>query len=67
METKKEETLVYTVKELARVLKISKSGAYQLVRCKNFPKIKINKRILIPVKELKIWLEKRCNEDSYAN
>ncbi len=59
------ETLVYTVDELAKVLKISKSNAYQLVRANDFPKIRLNKRILILASELKIWLQKKCNCNSY--
>lgn len=53
--------LVYTIKELAEKLKISISSAYQLARAEDFPKINIGKRILIPDKELKIWLSERCN------
>ena len=62
METKNEETLVYTIEELAKVLKISKSSAYQLARSKDFPIIRINKRILVLASKLKIWLQEKCNE-----
>ena len=57
-----DESMVYTIKELAKVLKISKSNAYQLARTPGFPKIKIGKRILVPKEELKKWLISQCNE-----
>ncbi len=63
MEINNSEPLVYTVKELSKILKISLSMAYQLIKADNFPIIKIGgKRILIPDRELKIWLSKQCNE-----
>ena len=56
------EPLVYTVKELSKILKISLSMTYRLTKADNFPIIRIGgKRILIPEKELKIWLSKNCN------
>ncbi|MCI9247186.1 MAG: helix-turn-helix domain-containing protein [Clostridia bacterium] len=57
-----EKTLIYTVPDMAKKLKISKSMAYALARTKGFPKIKIGKRILIPAKELEEWLESKCND-----
>lgn len=48
--------LVLNVAELAMFLKISKSSAYALIRRSDFPKVKINKRIVIPVEALKDWL-----------
>lgn len=49
-------SLVLTVKELANFLKISKSTAYELTYRRDFPKVKINKRIVVPVEALKEWL-----------
>ncbi len=54
-------SMVYTIKELAQVLKISNSSAYQLARSENFPKVYVGKRILIPSQELKEWLIQNCN------
>lgn len=59
MEEKNQEPLVYSINELADVLCISKSLAYQIARNRDFPKIKIGKRILIPVEELKKWVSKQ--------
>lgn len=62
MEENNTKPLVYTVKELAKILKVSLSTAYTLTRANNFPIIRIGgKRILIPDKELKIWLSNNCN------
>lgn len=47
---------VITVDELSQVLKISKSKSYELVKRDNFPKLKLGKRILIPIEPLKDWL-----------
>lgn len=49
-------SLVLNVQELAKFLKISKSSAYDLTRRSDFPKVKINKRIVVPVEALKEWL-----------
>ena len=63
MEINNTEPLVYTVKELSKILKISLSMTYQLIKADNFPIIRIGeKRILIPDRELKIWLSKNCDE-----
>lgn len=56
------EPTVYSIEELSRVLKISKSMAYQIARNEDFPKIKIGKRILIPTESLKQWLLKNVND-----
>jgi len=45
-----------TVLDMAKLLKISRSKAYALVKEKNFPVIKIGKSIRITKKELYKWL-----------
>jgi len=44
------------VEELAQVLKISKTKAYELVKMEGFPAVKLGKRILIPTEALVHWL-----------
>lgn len=56
------ESIVYSIEELSKILKISKSMAYQLARNDDFPKIKIGKRILIPAESLKRWLLRNEND-----
>lgn len=52
------EKKVLTVIELAKLLNIGKNSAYNLVHQDGFPKIKIGKKFLIPIKSLNEWLEK---------
>lgn len=44
------------VEELAQVLKISKTRAYELVKMQGFPTLKLGKRILVPTEALVQWL-----------
>ena len=60
MEENSSNQIVYTVEELSKILKISLSLTYQLVRSDGFPKIKVNKRILIPDTELRLWISNNC-------
>lgn len=55
------ENLEYSVKELAKILKVSKSNVYRLVGSESFPKIKKGKRIFIPIDDLKKWIRGNCN------
>lgn len=48
-----------TVKELAEVLRIGRSSAYELCRQNEFPVIRIGKSIRIPSKALFEWIERR--------
>lgn len=47
-----------TVKELAEVLRIGRSSAYELCRQNEFPVIRIGKSIRIPKKALFDWIER---------
>ena len=50
------ENILITVKEMADLLKISRSKAYEIIKDKTFPLIKIGKCIRINKKELFKWL-----------
>ena len=50
------ENKILTVLEMADLLKISRSKAYELVKDVTFPIIKIGKCIRISKKELESWL-----------
>ncbi|MDL2248671.1 helix-turn-helix domain-containing protein [Tyzzerella sp. OttesenSCG-928-J15] len=52
---------VYTVNEMAKVLKIGRSKAYELASVYGFPTKRVGKRILIPKDGLDEWL--RDHED----
>lgn len=49
--------LMLSVKDLAQVMGISKSGAYNLARSYGFPRIIVGSRILIPKDKFLNWLE----------
>lgn len=53
--------LTYSVEELSGVLGISIVTAYELARRADFPKIRVGRRILVPINELNRWLEKESN------
>ena len=52
----KKEKLVYTVVEISELMGIGESKAYQLVHRKDFPKIVLERRILIPKESFHNWL-----------
>lgn len=50
------ENILLTVSEMAKILKISRSKAYELIKTKSFPIIKIGKCIRIDKIQLFNWL-----------
>ena len=57
--------LTYSVPEMAKVLGISDFKAYQLVKTKGFPTIKIGKRLLVSVNGLESWVEEQAKKGWY--
>jgi len=55
------ENKILTVPEMAELLKISRSKAYEIVKDVTFPIIKIGKCIRISKKELESWLHNAKN------
>lgn len=49
--------LTYTVEEMGEAVGVSRKVAYQLANRNDFPKIRIGKRIVIPIDSLNRWLE----------
>lgn len=49
---------ILSVKELAQYFGVSESIAYQLVHTDGFPVLRIGKRLMVPVAELRIWVSK---------
>ena len=49
--------LMLSVPEVGEVLGISRAGAYELVRSKGFPKVKIGNRIVVPKDRFIQWIE----------
>ncbi len=52
------ESIVYTVKELSKLLHLSRNSVYQGILTGEIPHIKVGKRILIP----RVALERFLNE-----
>ena len=51
---------VYTVKEIAEILGISKNAAYDLVKSENgFVTVRIGKTIRVPIEPFDEWLKNR--------
>lgn len=55
--------LMLSVQQLAAALGISKAGAYELVKAKNFPAINIGTRIVIPKEQFIEWINKKVSEN----
>ena len=53
-----------TVAQMASALNISRTSAYELAHCKNFPAMLIGNRILVPKDRLMNWIDNKlaCNE-----
>ena len=61
--------LTLTAPEVSEVLGISRAAAYELVRSKGFPRMRIGTRILVPRDKFLQWIEKQTEmntkEDTY--
>ena len=49
--------LMLSVNQVAKVLGISRTSAYDLVKEKDFPSITIASRIVVPKEELILWIK----------
>ena len=54
--------LMLSVPDIAKVLGISRAGAYDLVHSREFPSMKIGNRIIVPKDKFLRWIEKQCGE-----
>lgn len=61
--------LTLTAPEVSEVLGISRAAAYELVRSKGFPRMRIGTRILVPKDKFLQWIEDQtemnAKEDTY--
>lgn len=48
--------LLLNVKQVASLLGISDSGAYELIQEDDFPSLRIGKRIVVPKEKLQQWI-----------
>ncbi len=49
--------LMLSVSQVAKVLGISRTSSYDLVKEKDFPSITIGSRIVVPKEELILWIK----------
>ena len=54
--------LVLSVPEIAAVLGISRAAAYEPVRSKDFPSLRIGTRIVVPKDKFINWINRRVEE-----
>ena len=54
--------LMLSVPEVAAVLDISRAGAYELVKGKDFPALKIGSRIVVPKEKFIAWVNEKTSE-----
>lgn len=57
------EKMVLTVEETREMLGIARPTVYQLVHRKDFPVIRIGRRILVPKKQLEDWIDRQIMEN----
>ena len=53
-----------SVPEVAKVLGISRAGAYELVRATGFPHIRIGNRIVVPRDKFIQWIDAQTEVDA---
>lgn len=54
--------LMLSVPNIAKVLGISRAGAYELAHSREFPSMKVGSRIIIPKDKFLLWVERQCGE-----
>ncbi|MBO5177178.1 MAG: helix-turn-helix domain-containing protein [Lachnospiraceae bacterium] len=56
------ERKAYTVAEVATILGISRSYAYEMAKQKKFPILELGKRMIVPKKKFDTWLEGEASQ-----
>ena len=54
--------ILYTTTDIQEIFKLGKSKAYELIRSKSFPSIKIGRSYYIPKVALEKWLASNINQ-----
>lgn len=55
------EKMLMTVDEMRKVTGFSRPMAYKMVNREDFPKVRVGRRIMIPVKQLEAWIERQAS------
>lgn len=58
--------LMLSISQVALVLNISRSSAYELAHGKNFPAMLIGSRIIVPKDRLVAWIEDKLSRQELA-
>ena len=61
-----DEIVVYTPKEIGKILKLGKNRAYELMNSKTFPSYRINNKLLVTKKDLCVWLKSIKGKQTYT-
>ena len=56
-----------SISQVASALNISRSSAYELAHCKNFPSMLIGSRILVPKDRLMAWIDNKLSQNELAS
>ncbi|GGA49268.1 helix-turn-helix domain-containing protein [Paenibacillus physcomitrellae] len=59
--TKDNQQVCYTINDLAAILPLGRNSLYKLVNRSDFPKIRVGRKLLIPITSFKAWLEQNQN------
>ena len=54
--------VILTAPQVAKVLSISRAGAYELAHSRNFPAMLIGSRIVVPKDRLIAWVDQKVTE-----
>lgn len=54
------EKMLLTVEEVRVAMGLSRPRVYQVVNREDFPKIRLGRRIMVPVRQLEEWIEKQA-------
>ena len=55
------------ISQVASALNISRSSAYELAHCKNFPSMLIGSRIIVPKDRLMAWIDNKLSQNELAS
>ena len=61
------EKMTLSVEEAGKLLGVSRQVAYQLIHRPDFPTLQIGRRVLVPKKQLEIWMERQVNGTEEGN
>lgn len=62
----KPDKLTLSVPEAARIVGVSQSKMYEIVKVKGFPTIHIGRRLLVSTKGLERWIEEQAEKGWYV-